>query len=418
MAKVRIADVYNSIISYYKDLDQEKVRKELRVSKEDAWRTKEFLDNSFSELSDEAWLRWYESELINPFNVEYAYRIYPDDLDGENLDKKLESVAIYLRRHFRYLMQNVFYIDMKSMKSGRTYCIDEVDRPIIQEILLRSVSMNIQDDIIARWLDGKISDDSYSEIEQLSDRLFYLIYQVQESDEITKDRWTSTLKLALRSDMAHTMTEADLLLRQIFSDALPFKYEVRDSEGICFENLDIEQICHKITSVLNDIAKNVQHTKFACAYQFVEENGEDNLLAMDSFPPYKLMLMLYACRVFYQVDLNIVRNLLTYLSSPSHTLRQKRLFCKREGNPDKGQIDELLLIANSSSITISQLRKVCDILYSTDSIYRELPKLHIADRYIDHFLSIDWMYLNEIERERKREHERYERKTQKKSKNS
>ena len=169
--------------------------------------------------------------------IDTAYRQYDLENQMESINAP-ESLKRYLIKHFAYLMKNVFYLDMKKFKAKGakgSYFVYTKDSPIIKEILLRSVSQNEHDVIIGRWLEGKIKDDSYYELVELSERLFQLIQQTDTVKQDVKNQWITALKISLQTEFAYTMTEMEFIVRQLFSFSLPFEYaennEVSKSKG-------------------------------------------------------------------------------------------------------------------------------------------------------------------------------------------
>ncbi len=103
------------------------------------------------------------------------------------MSDKLDSVKRCLQESFKYLMRDVLCFDLSKHKR-KTYYIDEVDQPIIQEILLRSVSEYALDEIIVMWLRGQIRENDYNLIVELDNRLSTLICNVEGADEETKNK--------------------------------------------------------------------------------------------------------------------------------------------------------------------------------------------------------------------------------------
>ena len=129
----------------------------------------------------------------------------------KSLDQKendMETIRNYLTKHFSYLMKNVFYVDMEKYKAGRSFFIYKKDAEIFRVILLRSVSQNQHDIIIRKWLEGKIRQDDYHAIVELCHRLFVLIENTNADSEV-KNQWIEALSIALRIDLAYTMTEIE-----------------------------------------------------------------------------------------------------------------------------------------------------------------------------------------------------------------
>lgn len=236
---------------------------------------------------------------------ECAYRKC-DSLDDRENDN--EKVRRYLTDHFRYLMKNVLYIDMNKYKAKGargSYYIYKKDAPIIKEILLRSVSHNLNDIIIGRWLEGKIEDDNYYDIIELSGRLFYVIRHVEDTDSSVKELWIETLKLALRTDMAYAMVEVTSTLKNIFFSSLQFKTNCHD-ETFDTQDPDVEidhsYISSTMINQVNALGEKVKRSYFKMLFSYMESADFGNITDVESFPPLELMKMKNVCELFYKLD--------------------------------------------------------------------------------------------------------------------
>ena len=251
MTTIIITRIYDEIIEYYSNTDFGAVIIEPTIS-----------DTNTSIQSD-------IDVSCDFFETDDAYRIYVSD---DLIEDSNEKIRRYLTRHFSYLMKNVFYLDTKKYKAKGakgTFFIYKRDYPIIKEILLRSVSQNEHDIIIGKWLNGKIKDNDYYEIVKLSERLFYVIRNIEENESDITERWITALKLALRTDFAYTMIEVEFSIYEIFSYSLPFKIEQKST--VQFEEKSDFEVCHTYfsNSILNHLDTNdekAQNTIYKIIY--------------------------------------------------------------------------------------------------------------------------------------------------------
>ncbi len=223
MSKVRITKIYDEIISYYRGMDYKKLIEKNTAQAGTVKVVTEYEREKVQNISQT------EAEAL--FYCKEAYRTYT----GDEKENDLEKIRRYLTDYFNHLMKYSLCINITKLKKGRTYCIDEKDAPIIKEILLRACSQHECDQIIGKWLHGKIRRNSYREIVELSGRLIELINSINsiptdndeeaEHWEAVKDQWITALKLALRSDLAYVMAEIIASVRGILSFTLPFKID-------------------------------------------------------------------------------------------------------------------------------------------------------------------------------------------------
>lgn len=225
-----------------------------------------------------------------------AYRIFKSD---DKMETDLETTHTYLTKHFAYLMKNVFYLDPRLFRRGRTYAVPEQDVPIVKELLLRSVSQHDFDLIIGRWLKGKIMDNSYGEIYQLSVRLFHLICSIPDVEQEQKDRWITALRIALRSDLAYAVSEAELTIQGIFSNSLPF---VPQGDGFDPQSVCQAKIAEEMDTILNDLGKRAQDESVKAVYQYLKSADFKRMTDPDAFPPVELLEMKSVCEYMYKSD--------------------------------------------------------------------------------------------------------------------
>lgn len=236
-------------------------------------------------------------------NRRFAYRKH-ESLDQKETD--IETISNYLPKHFRYLMQNVFYVDMKKYKakgSRGSYFIYKKDAEIFRVILLKSVSQNQHDLIIRRWLEGKISKNDYHEIVELAHRLFVLIENTKADSEVKK-QWIEALSIALQIDFAYTMVEIEFTVKEIFSSSLPFK--VNNSDSTKDTKSEYSSICHAYfkDSILAELDTNdmtAQNTILSMVCEYLKTTDFDKMNDNESFPPVELLKMKCICEMLYPV---------------------------------------------------------------------------------------------------------------------
>jgi hypothetical protein len=233
------------------------------------------------------------NEIIDYFKPEMI-----EDDDFEFLDKwetVRETLKNYLSKHFRYLMKNVFYLDMKNYRakgSKGSYYIYEKDAPIFYEILLHSVSQNEHDLIIRQWLNGKIKYNDYYAITELSDRLFPLILNNEKATSEVKESWIEVLSIVLRTDLAYTMMEVEFTIGEIFSRSLPFKVNekipINDADKTNYEICD-SFLKDKIVNQFNAYDMQAQNSRFNIVYNYLQDFDYNILNDAEAFPPIELM---------------------------------------------------------------------------------------------------------------------------------
>ncbi len=247
------------------------------------------------------------NEIIDYFKPEMI-----EDDDFEFLDKwetVRETLKNYLSKHFRYLMKNVFSLDMKKYRakgSKGSYYIYEKDAPIFYEILLRSISQNKHDLIIWQWLNGKIKNNDYYAIIELSDRLFPLILNNEKAASEVKESWIEALRIVLRTDLAYTMTEVEFTICELFSRSLPFKVNekipINDADKTNYEICD-SFLKDKIVNQFNAYDMQAQNSRFNIVYNYLQDFDYNILNDTKAFPPIELMKLKSICEMPYTLEI-------------------------------------------------------------------------------------------------------------------
>ncbi len=277
-----------------------------------------------------------------------AYRNFESD---DKWETDAETLKNYLSKHFRFLMKNVFCLDIKNYKAQGakgSFFVYKKDALIFKEILLRSVSQNKHDLVIGRWLEGKIKDNDYHALVELSHRLFVLIDNIDAESEV-KEQWIETLKIALQTDLAYTMTEVEFSVKEIFSKSLPFKVKGTGST----KNIEsgYSSICHSdfrdsIVAELDTNDMAAQNSIFNIVYDYLKTADFDKIKDTESFPPVELLKM----------------------------------------------------------------KSVCEVLLPLKGLHKSLPNADILDEYVDYFASIDKEFLNKIQQRKENDKKRHQRK--------
>jgi hypothetical protein len=286
MQKIIITKIYNEILEYYKTYPQ-------------------YYDNYFEQTNQiivderavpiektakdalEANERDFQ-DLLFSRDIPYINEESFNNKDG----KGYERVRRYLTNHFSYLMKNVLYIDMRSIKaegSKGSFFIYQKDASIIKEILLRSVSQNEMDLIIGQWLDGKIKDNDYDSITELSTRLFGVIKLNKVAEPSVKEQWIETLRYALRTDLAYTMTEIEYTLKEAFSNSLPFSIEQNN------DTFNHSYISSSVVNYVNALDENAQKSIVNNIYQYMESVDLEHIMNDIDIPPIELLKLKCVC---------------------------------------------------------------------------------------------------------------------------
>lgn len=279
MCLIAISSIYEDIISFYESISPE----DIAFSKSDG--THCFVDGKEKELPQNELEESYYDAL---FENEAPY-INSDKINPDNFRSSLKR---YLTKNFSYLMKNVLYVDLKQFEAKGSYFIYEKDAPIIISILIRSISHNEKDLIIGKWLKGKVADNSYYEINELSQRLFYIIKETPANEEI-KEQWIEALKCALRSDMAYTIIEVEATIKDIFCNSLPFQTDLNDDSQISYNNHS--QIMNSLINYTNAIDEQVQGSIFKKVYQYLETTDVDVIIKNNDIPPVELLSLKSVC---------------------------------------------------------------------------------------------------------------------------
>ena len=285
MNAVPVTEIYDYIIEYYENTDYKKLISKILNSKSTLISNGKVIIEFDPPDEDEAL-----------FRQEKAFRIFKSD---DEMETDLETTRKYLTMHFAYLMKNVFCLDLKLFRMGKTFAVPEQDVPIVKEILLRSVSQHDFDLIIGRWLKGKIKDDSYADIYELSKRLFHLIRSIPDVEQERKDRWITALRMALRSDLAYAVSEAEYLIQEVFSYSLTF---VPKGDGFDPQSFLEEKIAEEMYSFLNDLAKRAEDESRKAIYQYLQSADYERMTSPEAFPPVELLEMKSVCEYMYESD--------------------------------------------------------------------------------------------------------------------
>lgn len=237
-------------------------------------------------------------------NRRFAYRKHTS-LDRKETD--IDTIKNYLPKYFKYLMKNVFYVDMEKYKAKGargSFFIYKKDAEIFHVILFRSVSRNQHDLIIRRWLEGKIREDDYHAIVELAHRLFVLIENTKADSEV-KNQWIEALSIALRVDFAYTMTEIEFTVKEIFSRSLPFK--VHNSDTTKNTKSEYSSICHAYfkDSIISELVTedfSAQSSILNMVSDYLKTADFDKMKETESFPPVELLKMKSICEMLYPVE--------------------------------------------------------------------------------------------------------------------
>ena len=314
MERTVVSEIYEIIINYYRETDSRKV---LAASYELHQRDQELLHELLRNAPDDELTSRLAStrdtqQKVHP-DIADAFRLFKcmDAASREEyenlLEEELEGLQRKLKKHFRYLMRNVLCQNMGSFKekgARGTYFVYTKDVPVIETILLHSVSENQSDLIIGRWLDGKIADSSYHEIYDLYQRLYVLIHDLETVDDALKQQWIQTFELALRVDFAEVMVSFEGEMRQLFWHSLPF----RCGAGSLLSEEESHAICHadirqELINTLDGMQINSVNTMFKAVYQYMETLNFKRLQTEDDFPPVELMKLKCICEYMYDNDL-------------------------------------------------------------------------------------------------------------------
>ena len=286
MEKIIITQIYNEILEYYKSYPQYNddsseqtnqiiVDGEARPIETEAKDALEANDKDFQDSLFNRDIPYIDEEVFN------------------NKDEKgYERVRRYLTKHFSYLMKNVLYIDMNSIKakgSKGSFFIYQKDAAIIKEILLRSVSQNKMDMIIGQWLNGKIKYNDYERITELSSRLFGVIKLNEFAEPSAKEQWIETLRYALRTDLAYTMTEIEYTLKYAFLYSLPFSIEQNN------DTINHSYISNSIINHVYAIGEKAQKSFFNSIYQYMGSVDPEHIINDIDTQPIELLKLKCAC---------------------------------------------------------------------------------------------------------------------------
>lgn len=354
MSRVKITKIYDEIIAYYRDMDyQELIAEDLAQSE---------TVPSFSESEAEEVRFIFQTKEDALFACEEAYRTYT----GEQKENDLDKLRRYLTDYFNYLMKYELYIDLNKLKNGRTYYVNEKDAPIIKEILLRACSQHVRDRIIGKWLRGRIKNDSYWEIVELSERLAEVIDNIDsmpndsnedmESWKAHKKQWITALRIVLRSGLAYFMTEVETCTKGILSYTLPFRV---------------------------DHLSRLQEKDQSDEQAGEEKDGNASPLK-EQFANEEVALLHPALNCLYSFErdaqLNIYVDIANYLESVD--------------------FDNLLSADSTPSIDLLKLKSICEHLYGCDSLIEMYPQADKLKEYIKYFISVTNEYTKRIKERR------------------
>ena len=291
MEKIIITQIYDEILEYYKTYPQ--------YDDDSFEQTNQIIVDGeafpIETMTKDAWEANEKEFQDSLFNRDIPYI---DEKDFNNKDEKgYERVRRYLTKHFSYLMKNVLYIDMNSIKakgSKGSFFIYKKDAAIIKEILLRSVSQNEMDLIIGQWLDGKIKDNDYYSITELSSRLFGVIKLNKVAEPSVKEQWIETLRYALRTDLAYTMTEIECTLKDAFSFSLPFSIEQNN------DTIDHSYVSSSIINHVNALGEKAQKSFFDNISKYMESVEPEHIINGSDIQPIELLKLKCACESIYE----------------------------------------------------------------------------------------------------------------------
>ena len=287
MNLIPLAKIIDDITTYYREHDY----------LEPVYSDKDFGQESVVVIGNEKRSLGFPTEEEYLFLREEAFQKYESDDEKETA---LESMQRYLNKNFKYLLRNIFYLDLEQFRIKRKYYIDEANAPVLKEILLRSVSHHERDLIVGCWLKGQVADDSYNDLVELSNRLYEVIDNLEGVSKAVRERWISALKLALRTDLANALVEMERMIRQIFEDALPFTFQHLEFPPEKMRSVYQYDIHQNIDSLLARHGKNTQETLFLAIYYYLQTVDFDSLQKYDALPPVELMKMKAVCEILYR----------------------------------------------------------------------------------------------------------------------
>ena len=167
-------------------------------------------------------------------------RIYENICSEFNAD--IDSIGRNLRYKFSFLMEHVMLRQKHLYQSKGNDVIPEGDAPIVQELLMKTVSCREEDEIFGKWLRGSLKRDDYVAVVELCDKIdvlfgrmctdksYYLNRKSKEytnADENICAQWSSVIKSSLNYDIALWMLNLQKKLEELYKYLLPLKHTVQ-----------------------------------------------------------------------------------------------------------------------------------------------------------------------------------------------
>ena len=181
------------------------------------------------------------SEIINEISNYYCWE--------QNVEIDVEDKKRWAREQYQFLMEHILLQDMKKFKENPQVrnshnLIPVNDVPLVAAILLRAVSKKPEDELIASWFNGNISDNSandenqYKKVLKLCSDIDEMFIKMRTDDdyfsgfelnanlkptEYDCKRWSTAIKSSLNYEAAFGRDEFQKKLDEICKQILPLQ---------------------------------------------------------------------------------------------------------------------------------------------------------------------------------------------------
>ena len=182
------------------------------------------------------------SEIINEISNYYCWE--------QNTEIDVEDKKSWARDQYQFWMEHILLQDMKKFKAkpqitNSKNVIPVGDVPLVAAILLRAVSKEQEDKLIAEWFNGNIFSNNVTDekqcrkIVELCNDIDEMFKKIRTDDDYFSGfelnvnlkpticdcaKWSTVIKSSLNYDMAFWITEFQKRMAEIYTYLLPLKH--------------------------------------------------------------------------------------------------------------------------------------------------------------------------------------------------
>lgn len=153
-------------------------------------------------------------------------RVYDEIIDEQGWSRYSDAKSKLLRNKFKFLVEDVLWRDINTVKSSGKIEVPIIDVPIIKGLLTAAVTDDPQ---ISAWFNRKTDLTNAEQVVDLYSRLEAIVQKelvAGNVDVVTANEWTSVLKACVGASHAQKVIEMKQLLERLRHSTLPLDDEI------------------------------------------------------------------------------------------------------------------------------------------------------------------------------------------------